>query len=131
MKAIDGGCHRLQSMVGDQICISSPGKPYRRPSSTTLLAPTKITTIATAPTNVDKKTNTRCARYYAPKQLEDCNTIILKFGVSVSDFQFLNPSINQNCTNMMLGKSYCVQAVGDSKSIIKGFISVLVLNSDS
>ncbi|KAI8231929.1 LysM domain-containing protein [Colletotrichum sp. SAR 10_86] len=38
----------------------------------------------------------------------------MKFGISLTDFVFLNPAINENCTNLYAEESYCVQAVGDS-----------------
>ena len=31
----------------------------------------------------------------------------------LSDFYFLNPEINANCTNLDLGMAYCVEPVGD------------------
>lgn len=31
----------------------------------------------------------------------------------MNDFIFLNPDIDANCTNLLLGTAYCVQAVGD------------------
>ncbi|KAJ3957715.1 hypothetical protein N0V92_005734 [Colletotrichum tropicale] len=37
----------------------------------------------------------------------------MKFGISLTDFVFLNPAINENCTNLYAEESYCVQAVGD------------------
>lgn len=33
--------------------------------------------------------------------------------ISLSDFYFLNPGINENCTNLDLGVAYCVEPVGD------------------
>jgi len=41
--------------------------------------------------------------------------IVIKFGISLDDFVFLNPVINANCTNLFAEESYCVQAVGDSE----------------
>ena len=35
------------------------------------------------------------------------------FGIALKDFYFLNPEINANCTNLLLGLAYCVQAVGN------------------
>lgn len=37
--------------------------------------------------------------------------------ISLYDFVFLNPPINENCTSLFVEKSYYVQAVGDSKLI--------------
>lgn len=42
----------------------------------------------------------------------------MRYGIALQDFVFLNPSINSNCTDLLLGISYCVEPVGDSKSFI-------------
>jgi hypothetical protein len=44
---------------------------------------------------------------------EDCSTISLKYGISLSDFYFLNPQVDSNCTNLWAKTSYCVEAVGN------------------
>lgn len=36
--------------------------------------------------------------------------------ISLADFYFLNPEIDQNCTNLELGEAYCVQPVGSITS---------------
>jgi hypothetical protein len=33
--------------------------------------------------------------------------------ISLTDFYFLNPEIDSNCTNLLLGSAYCVAPVGD------------------
>lgn len=33
-------------------------------------------------------------------------------GIPLTDFFFLNPEIDANCTNLLLGEAYCVAAVG-------------------
>ncbi|GFF73104.1 hypothetical protein IFM60648_03853 [Aspergillus lentulus] len=33
-------------------------------------------------------------------------------GISLNDFYFLHPEIDANCTDLMLGIAYCVEAVG-------------------
>lgn len=45
-----------------------------------------------------------------------CNLLVLRFGISLSDFTFLNPDINPNCTNLFAQESYCVEPVGDINS---------------
>jgi hypothetical protein len=99
-------------MVGDQICVNKPGKPWVL-ASTTNLAPSIPTTPAPVPTNVAAGTNTDCGLFYTAQQGDYCNLIVLKFGISLTDFVFLNPAINANCTNLYAAESYCVQAVGD------------------
>ena len=80
----------------------------------TVLAPTTVATAAPIPTDVAEGTNTRCGEYYQVQPGEYCNLILTRFGVSLADFIFLNPEINQNCTNLYAQESYCVKAVGDS-----------------
>lgn len=99
-------------MVGDQVCISKPGNPYVLPSSTVLVQ-TMPTTPAPVPTDVAAGTNTYCGMYYQAVLGDFCNTIVMKFGISLADFVFLNPAINENCTNLFAEESYCVEAVGD------------------
>lgn len=41
-----------------------------------------------------------------------CDKVSVQFGIALSDFYFLNPEINSNCTNLLLGLAYCIQAVG-------------------
>ncbi|GKT97447.1 lysM domain-containing protein [Colletotrichum tofieldiae] len=108
--SINSGCYNL--VVGDQVCIKVPGQPYVTPPPTTL-APTIPTTPAPVPTNVAIGTNTRCGTYVEVKVGDYCNQLVMKYGISMADFVFLNTAINQNCTNLYALESYCVQAVGD------------------
>lgn len=43
----------------------------------------------------------------------DCAYVCTKNSIALSDFYFLNPQINANCTNLWADTSYCVGAVGD------------------
>jgi hypothetical protein len=76
-------------------------------------------TAAPVPTDVAQGTNMNCGQYYRVVKGDYCNLLVIKFGISLSDFVFLNPAINDNCTNLFADESYCVQAVGDSKTIPK------------
>lgn len=44
---------------------------------------------------------------------DTCGQLSVANGISLSDFYFLNPEINSNCTNLELGVAYCVEAVGN------------------
>lgn len=101
-------------MKGDQLCISPPGKEYVDPPHTTL-APTSASTPAPVPTDVAEGTNPRCGMYYQVQPDEYCNLLVVRFGISLDDFYFLNPSLYTNCTNLFAYESYCFQAVGDSE----------------
>jgi len=111
---INAGCYNLPKMIGSQICVSVPGTPYTPPPSITL-APSIPLTPAPIPTDIADQTNEYCGKYYQVRIGEYCNLLVLKYAISLSDFSFLNPAINENCTNLFAEESYCVQAVGDSE----------------
>jgi hypothetical protein len=79
------------------------------------LAPSTASSAAPVPTNAKDESNRRCGQWYNVESGDYCNRLTLKYAVSLSDFVFLNPSINENCTNLLLDISYCVAPVGDSQ----------------
>ena len=101
-------------MNGSEVCINAPGKAYTYPSPTTL-APTIPVTAAPVPTDAAQGTNTKCGWWYRAVLGDYCNMIVIKFGIALNDFAYLNPAINENCTNLFADESYCIQAVGDSE----------------
>ncbi|KAL1616832.1 hypothetical protein SLS56_011264 [Neofusicoccum ribis] len=109
---INYGCYNIESMEGTQLCVSAPGTEFVPPPATDL-APITPTTAAPVPTDAASGSNNYCARWYDVQPGDYCNLLTLKFGISLEDFVFLNPSINTNCTNLLADESYCVQAVGD------------------
>lgn len=113
-------------MEGAEVCISAPGKPYVIPS-VSVLAPSVATTAVPVPTNIANGTNKDCGQYYQVVPGDYCNMIVIKFGISLSDFVFLNPVINVNCTNLFAGESYCVKAVGDSEHLMPVLIFIFKL----
>ena len=44
---------------------------------------------------------------------DTCGLVSVANYLSLSDFYFLNPEINENCTNLELGVAYCVEPVGN------------------
>ncbi|KAK8048097.1 LysM domain-containing protein [Apiospora saccharicola] len=109
---IDAGCYNLKQMEGDQLCIDKPGGvPYVTPGPT-VIAPSIPTTAAPVPTNIAGQTNNYCGRFYEAKLGDYCNLITMRFSISLDDFIFLNPAVNENCTNLYAEESYCVQPVG-------------------
>ncbi|KAK0647930.1 LysM domain-containing protein [Lasiodiplodia hormozganensis] len=109
--SINAGCSNLNSSIGFEVCINEPGQKYITPNET--FTATTATTPAPVPTNVADGTNTECGQYYQAVAGDYCNLLTLKFGISLEDFIFLNPAINENCTNLYADESYCVEAVGD------------------
>lgn len=89
---LDMRCGNMASMVGDQICISSPGPRYTADSIPSV---TSITDSVPVPTNIANGTITRCAQYYEVQTGDYCNLFVLRFSIPLDDFIFLNPSINK------------------------------------
>lgn len=115
-KNINAGCHNLEKMNGTNICISNPGAPYVTPSVPPTLAPTIASTAVPVPSDAAVGSNENCGKWYEAVAGDYCNLLSIRFGISLKDFVLLNPAINENCTNLYAEDSYCVQAVGDSKS---------------
>ncbi|KAL4995198.1 hypothetical protein BDV10DRAFT_188314 [Aspergillus recurvatus] len=101
---INSGCSNLASWRGWYLGVSSPD------GSTTIGEGGSATTIAPVPTDAQGQSNTRCATWYDVQE-DDCSTLALQFGIALSDFIFLNPQIDANCTILWLSTSYCVKAV--------------------
>lgn len=94
-EVINAGCNNMNKLVGQEICVSAPGRPYEPPSGSITLAPITPTTVAPRPTDVADGTNERCGQYYKVEKGDFCNLVCIKFSISLSDFIFLNPAINQ------------------------------------
>ncbi|KAJ5800077.1 uncharacterized protein N7518_002145 [Penicillium psychrosexuale] len=104
---INTGCSNLASWRGWYLCASSP-------TGTAIVSEgSSATTAVAVPTDAQSLSNTNCAEWHEVLSGEDCSTISLKYAISLSDFYFLNPQIDSNCTNIWLDTSYCVEAVGN------------------
>lgn len=53
------------------------------------------------------------AKYYTVFSGDSCASISLANGISLSNFYFLNPTINSTCGNLWTNYAYCVEAVGN------------------
>jgi hypothetical protein len=49
-----------------------------------------------------------CSSHYTAVSGDWCSKIASAHGISVAQFQQMNPSINGQCTNIQIGTSYCV-----------------------
>lgn len=85
------------------------------PPALSPLAPSTATSAAPVPTNAKDELNRRCGSWYNVEASDYCNLVTMRYGIFLEDFVFLNLSINENCTNLLLGISYCVALVGDSE----------------
>ncbi|KAF7533914.1 hypothetical protein G7Z17_g13446 [Cylindrodendrum hubeiense] len=108
---IDFACSNLNLMNGTELCVDAPGRKFVEPTAD--LPPLTPTESVPIPTNAAEDSKKPCGRWYSVEAGDYCNLLMVKFGISLVDFHFLNPGINENCTNLFAAESYCVQAVGD------------------
>lgn len=104
-------CRNLDQFVGDQICVGPPGG-YDILNDPTATITSGATTAASVPTNVAANVTKSCAQYHSVAEGDTCASISVSSGISLDDFYFLNPSVDSNCTNLILEESYCVKPVG-------------------
>lgn len=109
---INMACSNLPAMNGTELCVDAPGRKFEAPSGT--VPPLTPTVAVPRPSDAADGSTKPCARWYDVQKGDFCNALTLKFGISLADFLFLNPAVNENCTNLFAEESYCVQAVGDS-----------------
>ncbi|RDW67396.1 uncharacterized protein DSM5745_09262 [Aspergillus mulundensis] len=117
--------------MGDTICVgrvepvsallsvqtvnmSSPPGGIYTPSSTTVGAayPTSFTTTASpsAPTATDTIAN--CGLYYTVQQGDICDDVTLRFSLTLAQLIAMNPSIDEECSNLLYGEHCTVATEG-------------------
>ncbi|RAL00815.1 uncharacterized protein BO80DRAFT_407163 [Aspergillus ibericus CBS 121593] len=110
-------CSNFDVLVGHYVCVSYPGNATSQdnPYATSAVGAT-ASIAAPIPTDVAPGTNTNCGKYYRRSCGEDanlakdndyCQAIAMAQGIALSDFYFLNPEVDANCTNMWSNYSYC------------------------
>ncbi|RMY12406.1 hypothetical protein D0867_07773 [Hortaea werneckii] len=92
--------------------MSAPGGSIESGASANLSVSTGASSAVPAPTNSFPETK-ECGGWYTVQAGDDCAKLSVAFSMTISDFLFLNPEIYTNCTNLLLGVSYCVFPVGD------------------
>ncbi|KAI0971242.1 carbohydrate-binding module family 50 protein [Xylaria arbuscula] len=110
---LDLACSNLGKSLGLELCVGSPGPQYTAPTVSISPVPTTATAPVAVPTDIANGTTANCGNYYQALPGDYCNKLLVKFGISLGDFQILNPEINENCTNMFAYESYCVLPVGN------------------
>ncbi|MCJ1245494.1 hypothetical protein MMC30_002698 [Trapelia coarctata] len=108
---IESLCGNILGLAGNEICISPPGGFYD-PTATTNPTASHAITAVPAPTNAMTGSNANCGTWYTIQEGDTCSLVSIANSIALSDFYFLNPEIDQNCTNLVLAEAYCVEAVG-------------------
>ncbi len=109
-------CTNLGSLAKTLICVSPPGGDPGEGTPITEPPPTPTEDSATPvpkPTNGKDESNYPCAKWYTIQDGDYCESVSIRESIALRDFYFLNPSVNEQCTNLLLGIAYCVAAVGD------------------
>ncbi|KAI0907579.1 hypothetical protein F4823DRAFT_602322 [Ustulina deusta] len=107
-------CRNAINFVGYQVCVSSPGGTIDSGGApTNVSVPTGVcSTALPAPTNSFPETRV-CGRWYTVQTGDTCSVLSIAYSITLLDFLFLNPEVYSNCTNLLLGVSYCICPAGD------------------
>lgn len=109
-------CRNLDSLVETLICVSPPGGAPGEGTATpdpTPMPTEDPSTPVPKPTNGKDESNYPCAKWYTVADGDNCEELSIRSNIPLQDFYFLNPSINGQCSNLLLDIAYCVAAVGD------------------
>lgn len=114
-------CTNLGPLAETLICVSPPGGDPGEGTITTAPPPTPTEDPATAlpkPANGKDESNYPCSKWYTIQDGDYCESVSIQEGIALRDLYFLNPSLNEQCTNLLLDIAYCVAAVGDINTYI-------------
>jgi hypothetical protein len=115
---INNVCSNLEEMVGDQICIGPPALLAEVAPPTATITGTPVSTPVPVPTDAATGSNRRCGLWYTTISGDVCGSISGQYSISLKDFYFLNPDVDDQCTNLQPATAYCVKAVGDITTYI-------------
>ncbi|KAL8757941.1 MAG: hypothetical protein Q9199_001853 [Rusavskia elegans] len=124
---INGQCSNLLS--GVNVCVSPAAGTYT-PTTVAGATVTQVGVYATTtimpPSPTPFGTTAQCGRYYQAQSGDYCQQISLNNSISVPLFEKINPSINDDCTNLNPGFYYCVFPTQDWSQTSSGASSVTV-----
>ncbi|KAJ6032576.1 hypothetical protein N7540_003308 [Penicillium herquei] len=100
---------------GDAICVGPPGGLYSPPSAAASVnSSTTYTTTAIPASPTPSGTAINCGAYYLVNNNDECGVICEGNSLTLASFIAMNPSINANCTNLVVGMDYCIATVNGS-----------------
>ncbi|KAJ7154882.1 hypothetical protein C8R43DRAFT_1235156 [Mycena crocata] len=106
---LDIACRTLPDHVNSTICVGLSAytlpTPTQYPVTTATVAAPTVTGIPVAP-NTDPS---ECGEWHVVVGGDTCNQLSLNYQISLADLYLLNPMLNANCTNLLLGFAYCVE----------------------
>ncbi|KAJ6632579.1 hypothetical protein B0H10DRAFT_1901949 [Mycena sp. CBHHK59/15] len=107
---LDVSCNMIVDKVGSTICVGLTD--YEQAPLPTEFPQTTATAIAPPPTGIPTAPNTNlttCGEWHTVVGGDTCNQLSINYGLSLVDLYFLNPMLNENCTNLFLDFAYCVE----------------------
>lgn len=108
----------LRFLVNTYICVGPPGGDSPRPTSITTSLPSPTEDPSTAvpkPSNGKDESNYPCSKWRTVEDGDDRQSLSIRENIELRDLLFLNPSLNEDCTNLLLDIAFCVGHVGDIK----------------
>ncbi|KAF8966665.1 hypothetical protein BDZ97DRAFT_1917471 [Flammula alnicola] len=104
---LDSYCSNIDSQVGKGICISPPGGGYT-PTTTVPYVTGTPTALATPTVAIAPGSDRECGLWYQAVVGDTCPQIVQNFQITNETFYDLNPSLDENCDNLLAGFDYCV-----------------------
>lgn len=80
---------------------------------------TTVSTTVTPPASVPTGTTPDCYEYYLVQSGDYCAKLQDQFVITFSQLQYWNPSLQADCSNLMLGAAYCVHGVDEPPSAVR------------
>ncbi|KAI7205540.1 hypothetical protein KC316_g171 [Hortaea werneckii] len=112
----NGLCGNAGGFDGFQVCVGPPGGFSSGSAPSDPVTTGTATAALPAPTNAASGTSRECGLWYTVQAGDTCGQVSVANSIALTDFYFLNPSLDVECTNLLLGSAYCVKAVGDIAS---------------
>ncbi|ESK89423.1 hypothetical protein Moror_16166 [Moniliophthora roreri MCA 2997] len=107
-------CTNLLS--GINICVSSPGGTWSGDpieGATPVETGQYATETVAPPGGIAAGTTTRCGKWYKVQSGDFCQLVALNNTITLDLFEAINPSINADCTNLVVGLYYCTRPTAD------------------
>lgn len=109
--ALLSDCSNL--VLGDAYCVLGDTSTPVTTTSTSSTA--SKTTYPTPPAPTPSGTTPNCLTWYTIVANDYCYLVYTKFSITFAQLQLWNPSLLDDCSNLVLGDAYCVQGVTATK----------------
>ncbi|KAM5353570.1 hypothetical protein ACJ41O_000220 [Fusarium nematophilum] len=114
--AVDKGCVNWHRQIGQAVCVSAPNE-YKASGERDegMVGPLnpKTTAAAAVPENAHPESKRECGKWYTVQKGQTCGRLAVNFGITLQDLYFLNPSIDEGCSNLLAKSAYYVHPIGN------------------